>query len=213
MDFGSALDKAAMGLLKEVDNAPETQGPAATPSEQRRQLSYKSFDDVAYYCETHGWTKETAGADFYSVIKAFNRAMSLPRMGLIITGDYGCGKTAFVKSCGLKFGSSIDLTIPEQLEWIDNRGGYQSSLVEMCERNVFLDDLGAENLVNDFGVKREICGEFICRYHSLGKGRLFITTNLRGEELLDRYGGRVVDRLKQLCIPVRMTGASKRKWL
>ena len=43
--------------------------------------------------------------------------------------------------------------------------------------------------------------------------RLFITTNLTGEQLLDRYGGRVVDRLKQMCVPVRMTGNSKRKWL
>ena len=83
----------------------------------------------------------------------------------------------------------------------------------MCERNVILDDLGAENIKNEYGVKRDIVGEFICRYHTRGKGRLFITTNLRGPELLDKYGGRVVDRLKQLCVPFHMEGKSKRKWL
>ena len=86
-------------------------------------------------------------------------------------------------------------------------------LDEMCERNVILDDLGAENIKNEYGVKRDIVGEFICRYHTKGKGRLFITTNLRGPELLDRYGGRVVDRLKQLCVPFHMKGKSKRQWL
>ena len=107
----------------------------------------------------------------------------------------------------------IDLTIPETVEWIDGQGGYASSINEMCEGNILLDDLGAENIKNEYGVKRDIAGEFICRYHTRGKGRLFITTNLTGEQLLDRYGGRVVDRLKQMCVPVRMTGTSKRKWL
>lgn len=162
-----------------------------------------------------GFSREKAGEDFDTLVngtvKTFN--INQPRkVGMIITGDYGCGKTFFIKCLGLA-GTFIDLTLTENVEWIDQRGGYQSTMQEMCEGNVIIDDLGAESIKNDYGVKRDVVGEFICRYHTHGKGRLFITTNLRGTELLDRYGGRVVDRLKQLCVPVRMTGKSKREWL
>ncbi len=163
----------------------------------------------------NGYDRSIAGEDYDALVdcavKTFN--ITKPRrVGMIITGDYGCGKTHFLKCLKLS-GTFIDLTLTETVEWIDQHGGYQSSLNELCEGNVILDDLGAESIKNEYGVKRDIVGEFICRYHTRGKGRMFITTNLRGTELLDRYGGRVVDRLKQLCVPVRMTGKSKREWL
>ena len=164
----------------------------------------------------NGYSKEVAGADFDTLVdisvKAFN--ITNPRkVGLIITGDYGCGKTHFVKSLKMSGARFIDLTICETVEWLDQHGGYASSIDELCQADIILDDLGAENIKNEYGVKRDIVAEFICRYHTRGVVRLFITTNLRGPELLDRYGGRVVDRLKQLCVPVRMTGKSKREWL
>lgn len=164
---------------------------------------------------TNGYYRDKAGSDFDilldATVKAFNITMPR-RVGLIITGDYGCGKTHFVK-CLKLHGTFIDLNLSEAVEWIDQRGCSASSINEICDGNVFLDDLGAENIKNEYGVKRDVVGEFVCRYHTQGKGRLFITTNLRGSELIDRYGGRVVDRLKQLCVPVRMTGKSKREWL
>lgn len=163
-----------------------------------------------------GFDPEVCGEnDFKLLIDAAHKAFNITtprRVGMIITGDYGCGKTRFVKSLRLG-GSFIDLNITEAIEFIDQRGGYASSIDDMCRSNIVLDDLGAENIKNEYGVKRDVVGEFICRYHVKGEGRLFITTNLRGEELLDRYGGRVVDRLKQMCVPVHMNGKSKRKWL
>ena len=163
----------------------------------------------------NGFDMATAGEDFSPLCAAASKAFGITsprRVGMIISGDYGCGKTFFVKCLKLP-GQFVDLTLAETVEWLDQRGGYQSSLDSMCEGNVILDDLGAENIKNEYGVKRDIVGEFICRYHTKGKGRMFITTNLRGPELLDRYGGRVVDRLKQLCVPFHMKGKSKRQWL
>lgn len=210
------MDSAMGSILKNLSRSQGTSGLEPKPSEQRRPLSFESFEDVAGYLTRKGWTEVEAGEDFFTCIKAFNRAMSFKppqrKVGLIITGAYGCGKTMFVDSLPLPM-KKIDLTIPETVEWIDGQGGYASSIEEMCECNILLDDLGAENIKNEYGVKRDIAGEFICRYHTRGKGRLFITTNLTGEQLLDKYGGRVVDRLKQMCVPVRMTGNSKRKWL
>ena len=44
-----------------------------------------------------------------------------------------------------------------------------------------------------------------------GKG-LIVTTNLTTAELDARYGGRVLSRLKDLCVPLRLNGCDKRKW-
>lgn len=129
---------------------------------------------------------------------------------MIITGDYGCGKTHFIRC--LRFPCAfIDLTLSESIDRIDQH--CVGSLADICEGSVVLDDMGAETLRNEYGIKRDVVGEFICRYHSRGKGRLFITTNLSGNELLDRYGGRVFDRIKQMCVPVHMDGTTKRKWV
>ena len=214
------LDAALASLVKQVQDAPEppqqgTSVAAPMPSEQKPKLYYNKADDLMKIVTHNGFDMTTAGEDFAPLCAAASKAFSIThprRVGMIISGDYGCGKTFFVKCLKLQ-GQFIDLTLAETVEWLDQHGGYQSSLDEMCERNVILDDLGAENIKNEYGVKRDIVGEFICRYHTRGKGRLFITTNLRGPELLDKYGGRVVDRLKQLCVPFHMEGKSKRKWL
>ena len=186
-----------------------------TTREQKPKLYYDKADDLMKIVTHNGFDMTTAGDDFTPLCVAASKAFGITqprRVGMIISGDYGCGKTFFVKCLKLQ-ATFVDLTLAETVEWLDQHKGYQSSLDEMCERNVILDDLGAENIKNEYGVKRDIVGEFICRYHTKGKGRLFITTNLRGPELLDRYGGRVVDRLKQLCVPFHMKGKSKRQWL
>ena len=210
--IGSYLDSS---LRQDLNRSAATSEQEPKPSVPKRQLSYNNRDDLVKIVTQNGFDMATAGEDFDILVDATVKAFNIKeprRVGVIITGDYGCGKTHFMKSLKLR-GKFIDLTLAETVELLDQHGGYQSSLDEMCEGNIFLDDLGAESIKNEYGVKRDIVGEFICRYHSRGKGRMFITTNLRGPELLDRYGGRVVDRLKQLCVPVRMTGKSKREWL
>ena len=78
--------------------------------------------------------------------------------------------------------------------------------------SVILDDLGAESAVTDYGIKRELAAEFIVRYHREGGGRLFVTTNLKGEELAARYTARLTSRIKELCVYLPLKGADKRKW-
>lgn len=179
-------------------------------------LYYNVRKDLETIVTSRGFDPAVCGAgDFKVLLDAAHKAFNITkprRVGMIISGDYGCGKTFFVKCLRLG-GTFVDLTLTEAIEWIDQHGGYSSGINDLCKGNVILDDLGAESIKNEYGVKRDIVGEFICRYHSHGTGRLFITTNLRGEEITDRYGGRVVDRLKQLCVPVHMDGKSKRKWL
>lgn len=214
------LDAIAARLARQIQDAPEpppqqeTSVAEAKPSEPKR-LCYSNPFDLALIVKRNGFDEAVCGADFPKLVNETARAFSITsprRAGVIISGDYGCGKTFFLKC--LKYGARfIDLTLAETVEWLDQHGGYQSSLDEMCDGNIVIDDLGAENIKNEYGVKRDIVGEFICRYHTRGKGRLFITTNLRGTEIIDRYGGRVFDRIKQMCVPIHMEGKSKRKWL
>lgn len=162
-----------------------------------------------------GYRPDVCGNDWEPLITTAAKAMmttSPRKCGLLLTGAYGCGKTAFVKAL-LPKALFVDLNDEASLNLIDPKGAFITGYDDVANRSVILDDMGAELLVSHYGIKRDIVGEFICYYHSKGTGRLMITTNLTGPEMVDRYGGRVVDRLKELCAPLRMQGKSKRTWL
>lgn len=165
----------------------------------------------------HGYDRNVVGeADHAALVNGTARAFGITeprRVGVIITGKFGCGKTHFVRSLAIPHCKFVDMTLPDSVAYLKDNEDCRSEIENILNYNVVIDDMGAENLLNVYGVKRNVVGEFICQYHRLGRGRLFITTNLSGAELLDRYDGRVVDRLKQLCVPIRMTGESKRRWL
>lgn len=136
--------------------------------------------------------------------------------GIIVSGEYGCGKTSFVRAVTgwLDKPYFFDMNARLDREMLDPNGGYAGSYQDLFSHGVFIDDLGAE-LRNRFGeCDYSEARDFICEYHARyrGRGRMFITTNLRMQEILDRYGGRLVDRLKDLCVPLRLYGRSKREW-
>lgn len=175
---------------------------------------------------SRGWLKEVMDAkkgvddngnardDFDNGVKAVIAAYSKPRLGIIVSGEYGCGKSAFIKAAtNLKsYPYFLDMNNRQDRECIDPDGGYPDTYIEMFRHDVVIDDLGAELRKHygedDYSEARD----FICEYHTRGRGRLFITTNLRMSELLDKYGGRLVDRLKDIGVPVRFYGKSKREW-
>ena len=105
----------------------------------------------------------------------------------------------------------VDLSSPVCAELLDERV-WPTWNAETLERSVILDDLGSESPVSDFGIRRELASEFIVRYHSRGQRRLFVTTNLTGQQMLDRYGPRICSRIKELTLPLNLTGGDKRKW-
>jgi hypothetical protein len=152
--------------------------------------------------------------DFDAGVRAVIAAYSKPKLGIVVSGEYGCGKTAFVKAVTGYTGYPyvFDMNIPSDREVLDPDGGWASTRNELFQHDVVIDDLGAELRKHygepDFSEARD----FICEYHVRGSGRLFITTNLRITELLDKYGGRLVDRLKDVGVPLRFYGGSKREW-
>ena len=165
--------------------------------------------------EKHGFSKSIAGkADFNAAVKACEIMAASPNLGLIVSGKYGVGKTKLlnaIKSLMADKPAWINLGDPNDLEcltdeWMDYH------CANFYKRNVILDDLGAEKPVNEYGVRSEIVADFIIRYHLQGKGRIIISTNLNTVGIDDRYGGRFLSRLKDLCVPLRFTGNDKRNW-
>jgi len=193
-----------------------------------------------------GFLADVAGADYTRLFNAWVEAEShTPRRGLLIQGEFGCGKTlaarslypkAFVVDC-----SSRDAVVALRSDDGDV-GGYWAGRYAPDDDGIYrtaasciLDDLGADSLINDYGVKLDNIAEFIVGLHK-NRGRtyrdnyasynyacraLVITTNLpldnksaggRDVETIDsRYGGRVASRLKELCVFVEMKGGDKRR--
>ena len=153
--------------------------------------------------------------DFDAGVRAVIAAYSVQRKGIVVSGEYGCGKTSFLKAVTGYTGYPrlFDMNNRVDRECLDPDGGYPDTYRDAFNHDIIIDDLGAELRKHygedDYSEARD----FICEYHARGKGRMFISTNFRMAELLDRYGGRLVDRLKDIGVPLRFYGGSKRKWV
>jgi DNA replication protein DnaC len=76
--------------------------------------------------------------------------------------------------------------------------GFNGPMANAC----LFDDLGAEEVKNNFGNKKEVMAEVILqRYdHLLESGLVtHFTTNLSPDEIEGRYSTRIRSRLKQMC--------------
>ena len=182
---------------------------APPPPEPSPELVAKA----AAYLERRGWTRAVAGdADFAAASLALARC-SVQRRGIFAFGRYGCGKTAFLKAIMPLFTPVrfVPLNDPEEAELMD-ADIWPNWNADALRNNVMLDDFGAESAKCDYGVKHELAAEFVVRYHMRGRGRLFVSTNLTGEELAERYTARLTSRIKELCLPLHFAGSDKRRW-
>ena len=186
----------------------EASAPLAEPTDAMVQSAERRL-------AASGWLREVAGErDFAAAARALAKVIANRRAGLLVWGGFGSGKTALVRAICAQFTKPpiwVDMGSPEKAELLDARVWPYWNDVALG-KSVVLDDLGAEATLNDYGVRRELAGEFIVRYHLRGRGRLFVTTNLSGEELEARYTMRVCSRLKDLMVPLRLKGGDKRKW-
>ena len=74
-------------------------------------------------------------------------------------------------------------------------------------------------MVNEYGNKVDLVGAFIDEFYRKGKSRIILSTNLHSNRtqehdedgILERYGGRILDRLRDMTIVLPLQGASKRK--
>ena len=165
--------------------------------------------------EAHGWTRRIAGdADFDAALLAIEETLRTGR-GLVVSGEYGVGKTSLAAIVAKAYAPvfKVRLAVPSDRERL--LASWQEYwAVNPYAQSVWLDDLGAEPSVNAYGVRSETAGDFIVTWHELATDgvRLLVTTNLTTAEIDARYGGRVLSRLKDLCVPLRLAGKDKRQW-
>ena len=133
--------------------------------------------------------------------------------GMILSGAPGNGKTTAARQYGRgAWFLDCNEDSEDDMAFLDCEDRY----VYIPGRNIIVDDLGAERPFNDYGVKRELVGEWLTGLYSLWKrgkwrGRLFVTTNLSGADIARRYGGPLLDRIREMCVSVKFTGRSRRE--
>lgn len=123
--------------------------------------------------------------------------------GLLVTGPVGVGKSAFFGIRGVPVLSMLD-AVKHPIHEIS------AALESYGKTGIFVDDIGAEPVFNNYGTKMEILPT-ILEARLRTKAVTSFTTNLSVEELHERYGARVFDRICSLARLVRLDGGSKRR--
>lgn len=129
------------------------------------------------------------------------------RKGLALIGSVGMGKTSIMayvipvlfEVCHKKI-ILVKLATELKMEEITNGQGWV----------IAIDDIGMENIKNDYGTKTDIVAEAINNAEYYSK-MLLLTSNLTEEELIERYGLRTFDRIRRLCKIVVFKGKSLRQ--
>lgn len=145
--------------------------------------------------------------------------------GLLIVGDYGCGKTATMKALekatkGSKFGFKYYTAkeIVTRYNACENPLQKSELINEVCTGTRYFDDILSEHDANNYGKVNLFRDIFEMRYAK--EKRTFITINYHEdhpgdmkkaiEQLGERYGKRVYDRLFEMFNVIEFKGNSRR---
>ena len=79
----------------------------------------------------------------------------------------------------------------------------------LSKKILSVDDIGTEDIINDFGEKRWAFPELIDRSEKRGN-LLIITTNLNAQSIEAKYGIRTIERIKKTCTRIKFDGNSLR---
>lgn len=179
-----------------------------------RRVAKVSSDIVATRLERAGWLRSVAGEkDFSLAVSAITDAVNSGR-GLLISGAAGVGKTALAKAMVMFFRhehSFLYCKDPKHIGWM------RRSREFYYNRDVILDDIGVEDIIHEYGNVIDVVGDFIQMYHLNGRGMFVATTNLHSarvdgvDGINEKYGGRVLSRLLEMCVVLKLSGQDKRE--
>lgn len=131
------------------------------------------------------------------------------RSGLVLMGGTGTGKTTLARALSDAIGvrsltprmfhmQKLERICRDDSTWFDEIVNEKKFLI--------LDDVGTESReVNLYGNRRMLFNEIIFARYDL-RLPVIITTNLNSALLLERYGEKVVSRLKEMCDTILMVG-------
>lgn len=123
--------------------------------------------------------------------------------GLFMTGSFGRGKSTILTGViPLLFRAYYN----KALQPIPARDLHKSEIGWA----VVIDDIGQEEIINDYGTKVDSV-EYAISHCEDNMKLLIMTANLDSKQLESRYGGRILDRVTRLCKIVEFKGNSLRK--
>ena len=127
--------------------------------------------------------------------------------GLLMFGGCGLGKSVI----GMYILPLLIKDVHKQVVNIFSAQELNKKIDEILKLHIiYIDDIGTEDNLNSYGNKRMPFAELCDAAEKKGK-LLILTTNLSIDELTQRYGDRVVDRLIATTKAVPFTGDSLRK--
>jgi len=166
---------------------------------------------MKYFCKDESFLKD----NFFSSQKpSFSK-------GILVMGDVGVGKSIFfeiIRAMGKelyeKTGSN-DLWFKSEtapnivLDYMNSTKNKQSnfSYEKLKKGKMLIDDLGFEDLAFN---KNDFIGKLLFERHR-EKSITFVTTNLSYDQLIEKYGERVGDRLGEMFNVIKWQGSSLRE--
>jgi DNA replication protein DnaC len=138
--------------------------------------------------------------------------------GIILTGNMGTGKTMLLKAFKNLYDNITGITTPlvtgDMLSQCFNPKEGNLLYCKNKARTLFLDDFGIEE-VNYYFFKNKVqpfIDTIFYHYNNFSptESKLFMTTNLTEKKFVDKYGGRVWERIKERSIIICFTGKSMR---
>ena len=127
--------------------------------------------------------------------------------GLLMFGGCGLGKSVI----GMYILPLLIKDVHKKVVNIFSAQEFNKKIDEILKLHIiYIDDIGTEDNLNSYGNKRMPFAELCDAAEKKGK-LLILTTNLSIDELTQRYGDRVVDRLIATTKAVPFTGDSLRK--
>jgi len=135
--------------------------------------------------------------------------------GAAMFGNVGVGKTMLLKLSAFCLDADyFDVPSLSIMFSVKGPDAFWASVDGVgAKSDLILDDLGAEADSRNYGNSVPIIDLLYHRYN-LWKNygyRIWIGSNLSSSELIDRYGERAVDRIKEMCEIIPCTGDSMRK--
>lgn len=129
--------------------------------------------------------------------------------GVTVIGPVGTGKTWALKNSG------ISVTASNNISALYASGGMEAIkdnfIYQLQGRSALvIDDLGTEMIMGNYGTKLDVIRWLILECYNVGT-KMYFTSNLTLEELTERYGSRVVDRIKETTYIVVLKGESRRE--
>jgi len=133
--------------------------------------------------------------------------------GVMLLGDVGAGKTFLMEVIQEMFLQINKVfTIISAIKIFEAYKANDYTMIRRLETGIIcIDDLGSEERsINNWGTIEHPIYQVLMK-RSIDERLTFATTNLDAKQLEVRYGKRIRDRLREMCVTIPVVGPSRRK--